>query len=206
MLSSKPLGMNFNCAVRVGYAGDDLLKMLKNAGCLMVSLGIESADPAMLKRHKAGVELEAVRDTVERIKRSGLRAKGLFMMGLPGETEESIRATGDFVMSLGLDDMNMAKFTPFPGAPIWSGIDKEGTLENDWQQMNCLNFVFVPKGIASRERLDQLYNEHVKRFYSSTPWRRKFGRRLWQHRWSLLYLLKHLSAFMKARRNFEPAD
>ncbi len=204
MLSAKPLGMNFNCAVRVGHADDDLLKMLKGAGCLMVSLGIESADPAMLARHKSGVDLEGVRDTVERIKKSGLRAKGLFMMGLPGETEESVRTTSDFVMSLGLDDMNMAKFTPFPGAPIWSDIEKEGSFENDWQQMNCLNFVFVPKGIGSRERLDRLYNEHVKCFYSSRPWRRKFARRLWQHRRSLLYFLAHLPAFMRARRDFEP--
>ncbi len=172
----------------------------------MVSLGIESADPEMLKRHKSGVKLEAVRDTVARIQRQGLRAKGLFMMGLPGETEDSIRATSDFVMSLGLDDMNMAKFTPFPGAPIWEGIEKEGTLDNDWQQMNCLNFVFVPRGIASRERLDRLYNEHVKRFYSGREWRRKFARRLWQHRWSLWYLIKHLPSFARARKNFEPGE
>lgn len=205
-LISRPLGIQFNCAVRVGYADDDLLGMLKKAGCLMVSVGIESADPEMLRRHKAGVSLDAVRDTVARIKKSGLRAKGLFMMGLPGETEGSIRATSDFVMSLGLDDMNMAKFTPFPGAPIWDGIKSEGVLENDWQQMNCLNFVFVPHGIASRERLDYLYNEHVKRFYSSPEWRHRFVKRLWQHRWSLWYLMKHLPTFARARKNFEPKE
>ncbi len=206
LLITRPPGMNFNCAVRVGHADDTLLALLKRAGCLMVSLGIESADPEMLKRHKAGVKLDAVRDTVARIRRQGLRAKGLFMMGLPGETEESVRATSDFVMSLGLDDMNMAKFTPFPGAPIWDGIEKEGTLENDWQQMNCLNFVFVPKGISSRERLDRLYNEHVKRFYSDRAWRRRFARRLWQHRWSLWYLIKHIPSFARARKNFEPGE
>jgi anaerobic magnesium-protoporphyrin IX monomethyl ester cyclase len=206
LLMSKPLGMQFNCAVRVGYADDGLLGLLKKAGCLMVSVGIESADPEMLKRHKSGVKLDAVRDTVARIQKQGLRAKGLFMMGLPGETEESIRATSDFVMSLELDDMNMAKFTPFPGAPIWAGIEEEGTLDNDWSQMNCLNFVFVPKGISSRERLDRIYNEHVKRFYSDPAWRRKFGRRIWQHRWSLWYLVKHLPSFAKARKNFEPGE
>lgn len=204
LLMSKPLGMNFNCAVRVGHADDELLGLLKKAGCLMVSLGIESADPDMLKRHKSGVKLDAVRDTVARIQKQGLRAKGLFMMGLPGETEDTIRATSDFVISLGLDDMNMAKFTPFPGAPIWNGIETEGSFENDWQQMNCLNFVFVPSGIRSRERLDQLYNEHVKRFYSDKEWRRRFGRRLWQHRWSLWYLIRHLPSFAMARKNFEP--
>jgi anaerobic magnesium-protoporphyrin IX monomethyl ester cyclase len=203
-LTSAPLGINFNCAVRVGYTDDDLLKMLKDAGCLMVSLGIESADPQMLARHKSGVLLEEVSDTVRRIQAAGLRAKGLFMMGLPGETEESISRTSDFIISLGLDDMNMAKFTPFPGAPLWAKIREEGTFNEDWRLMNCLNFVFVPQGIASRERLDQLYNEHVKRFYLDSGWRKKFRKRLWQHRRSLFYLLRHLPAFWSAKNQFEP--
>jgi len=125
-------------------------------------------------------------------------------MGLPGETEESIRRTSDFIVSLGLDDMNMAKFTPFPGAPLWKTIREEGTFHEDWRLMNCLNFVFVPKGIDSRERLDQLYNEHVKRFYSDPEWRRRFRRRLWQHRKSLVYFARHLPSFLSARRVFEP--
>jgi len=203
-LSRYPLGMNFNCAVRVGYTDDDLLRMLKNAGCLVVSLGIESADPQMLERHKSGVSLDEVRNTVQRIQRAGLRAKGLFMMGLPGETEESIKRTSDFIITLELDDMNMAKFTPFPGAPLWDKINDEGTFDEDWQLMNCLNFVFVPRGIASKERLDQLYNEHVKRFYSDKAWREKFRNRIWQHRKSLLYLLRHLPSFWSAKNQFEP--
>ncbi len=205
-LSRYPLGINFNCAVRVGYTDDDLLKMLKDAGCLMVSLGIESADPQMLERHKSGVSLDEVRNTVQRIQKAGLRAKGLFMMGLPGETEESIKRTSDFIIRLGLDDMNMAKFTPFPGAPLWSTINDEGTFNEDWRLMNCLNFVFVPKGIASKERLDQLYNEHVKRFYSDKGWREKFRKRIWQHRKSLMYLLRHLPSFWSAKNQFEPKN
>jgi radical SAM superfamily enzyme YgiQ (UPF0313 family) len=203
-LLREPLGINFNCAVRVGYTDDDLLKMLKDAGCLMVSLGIESADPQMLARHKSGVSLDDVRDTVRRIQAAGLRAKGLFMMGLPGETEDSIHRTSDFIIALGLDDMNMAKFTPFPGAPLWANIREEGTFNEDWRLMNCLNFVFVPQGIASQERLDHLYNKHVKRFYSDGVWRNKFRKRIWQHRKSLMYLLRHLPSFWSAKNQFEP--
>ena len=190
--------------MRVGYTDDALLEMLKDAGCLMVSLGIESADPHILAAHKSGVSLDDVCDTVRRIQAAGLRAKGLFMMGLPGETEESIRRTSDFIISLGLDDMNMSKFTPFPGAPLWSKIREEGTFNEDWRLMNCLNFVFVPKGIASKEKMDLLYNEHVKRFYSDPAWRNKFRRRLWQHRRSLRYLIRHLPSFWSAKRQFEP--
>ena len=205
-LITKPLGMQFNCAVRAGHCDNDLLKMLKSAGCLQVSLGIESGDPDLMQIHKPGVYLNQVRDTVKRIQATGLRAKGLFMMGLPGETEESIRRTSDFAMSLGLDDMNMSKFTPFHGAPLWANIHKEGQLEEDWRQMNCLNFVFVPNAIASKEKLDHLYNWHVKRFYTDKSWRRKFVSRWWQHRRSLWHMLVHLPTFLAAKRNFEPGE
>jgi magnesium-protoporphyrin IX monomethyl ester (oxidative) cyclase len=178
--------------------------MLKAAGCLQVSVGIETGDTDLMDRHKPGVQLAAVKDTVRRIQACGLRAKGLFMMGLPGETADSIRRTSDLVMSLGLDDMNMSKFTPFHGAPVWRGLEAHGTLEEDWRRMNCLNFVFVPRGIGSREALDELYNRHVKRFYSDPAWRRKFRRRLWEHRWSLWHVMVHLPGFIAAKRQFEP--
>ncbi|HEX2952918.1 MAG TPA: radical SAM protein [Bacillota bacterium] len=204
LLKEKPIDMQFNCALRVGFAPDSLLKMLKEAGCLMVSIGIESADPALLKKHKAGVTVDEVQDTVSRIQAAGLRAKGLFMMGLPGETVESIKRTSDFVISLGLDDMNMSKFTPFPGAPIWKTIREEGTFEDDWEQMNCLNFVFVPKTVGSKELLDELYNEHVKRFYTDKAWLKKFRKRIWQHRHSLWHIIKNLPDFLSAKSQFEP--
>lgn len=204
MLINRPLGVQFNCAVRVGHADDALLKLLKAAGCLMVSVGIESGDPALLEVHKPGVYLDEVRTTVARIHSVGLRVKGLFMMGLPGETVRSINMTSDFVMSLGLDDMNMAKFTPFHGAPVWRTIFAEGQVNEDWRKMNCLNFVFLPKGIDSWQTLDLLYNTHVKRFYSDPQWRKRFRSRIWEHRYSLLRLLRHLPDFLSAMRTFEP--
>ncbi len=204
MLIQNPLGVRFNCAVRVGHTDDALLKLLKAAGCLMVSIGIESGDPALLEVHKPGVYLDEVRDTVSRVHAAGLRVKGLFMMGLPGETVESIQKTSDFVISLELDDMNMAKFTPFHGAPVWKSIFAEGQVQEDWRKMNCLNFVFLPKAIESWEALDQLYNAHVKRFYSDPKWRKRFRKRIWEHRHSLLRLVRDLPDFLSAMRTFEP--
>ena len=206
LLVSKPLDVQFNCAVRVGHCDDELLEMLKSAGFLQLSLGIETGDENQMAVHKPGVHLEAVRDTVRRIQATGLRAKGLFMMGLPGETVASIQKTTAFTLSLGLDDMNMSKFTPFHGAPLWASIRDQGSLDEDWRKMNCLNFVFIPGSIDSRETLEQLYNQHVKGFYTDPAWRRRFRSRLWEHRRSLFYFVRHLPSFLSARRNFEPGD
>ena len=204
LLIEKPLGMHFNCAIRTGHTSDEMLRQLKAAGALMVSMGIESADPAMMARHKAGVSLDAVRDTVRQIHAAGLRAKGLFIFGLPGETPETVKVTSDFVLSLDLDDMNMTKFSPLYGAPLWDECvsGREGDFVEDWRLMNCLNFVFKPDGFSSREEMDALYNWHVKRFYNSKAYHRRFARRLWEHRWSLWHLLKNVPKLVQAARYF----
>ena len=204
LLTDRPLGMSFNCAIRTGHTSTEMLRNLKRAGALMVSLGIESADPAMMRRHKAGVTLDAVRDTVAKIHDAGLRAKGLFIFGLPGETPATLRATSDFVLSLDLDDMNMTKFSPMYGAPIWDECTsgRSGEFHEDWRLMNCLNFVFKPTGFESREEMDALYNWHVKRFYDSRGYHRRFARHLWAHRWSLWHILKNLPRTVQAARYF----
>ena len=205
LLIENPLGMQFNCAIRTGHTSDEMLQRLKQAGALMVSMGIESADPAMMERHKAGVTLESVKRTVEQIHAAGLRAKGLFIFGMPGETPETVRTTSDFILSLDLDEMNMTKFSPLYGAPIWdecvSGVS--GDFNEDWRLMNCLNFVFLPHGFHSREEMDALYNWHLMRFYQSKNYRRRFAKRIWEHRWSLVHLIKNLPRVVQANRYFK---
>jgi radical SAM superfamily enzyme YgiQ (UPF0313 family) len=203
LLREKPLGMTFNCAVRVGHIDDDLLRMLKASGCWMVSLGIESGAPEILARHKTKVNFGEMRTTVKRIQKAGLRAKGLFMMGLPGETEETIRMTTDFITSLELDDMNMTKFTPFPGSPIYKTVRDEGTFVENWELMNCLNFVFVPKGIESKDRLDDLYKQFIKRFYTGKNWIRKFWPLMFKSPDSTYRMIRNLPTFLKIKNDFE---
>ena len=203
-LIDEPLGMGFNCIIRTGHTSDELLRLLKRAGCVMVSLGVESADPGLMARHKVGVTLEAVRDTVEKVHAAGLRAKGLFIFGLPGETPETFQKTSDFILSLDLDDMNLTKFSPLHGAPLWAECvaGQEGDFNEDWRLLNCVNSVFLPQGFDSREQMDTLYNGHIERFYKSKSYQRRFSRRLWEHRWSLWHLVRHLPMVWAAKRYF----
>lgn len=205
ILIRQPLGMQFNCAIRAGHTSLEMLKLLKRAGALQVSMGIESADPMMMERHKAGVTLEEVRKTVHDIHAAGLRAKGLFIFGMPGETEETFRRTSDFILELGLDEMNMTKFAPLHGAPIWDECvaQTDGEFNEDWRLMNCLNFVYKPEAFESREQMEALYNWHIMRFYNGKQYQRKFSKRLWQHRWSLWHLMKHLPQTIQAARYFK---
>jgi radical SAM superfamily enzyme YgiQ (UPF0313 family) len=206
LLKNKPLGMTFNCSAHVNHLDSGLLKLLKSAGCWMVSLGIESGDPEILKRHKTNTDPQGFKAAVDKIHRAGLRAKGLFIMGLPGETESTIQTTTRFIHELKLDDMNMTKFTPFPGSPIYKNIRQEGEFEEKWELMNCLNFVFVPKGIASKARLEYLYKQFIRQFYTSKSWILKFTPLCFSSPDSFHRLILNLPAFLKIKSDFKPTQ
>lgn len=151
-----PLGMTFNCAVRAEHIDFELLQLLKRAGCWMISLGIETGDENLLAQHRQNADLAMLADKIRLINKAGIRVKGLLMMGLPGESEESIKKSMDYVFSLPIDDFNLAKFTPFPGSPIYKNIHQLGSFEEDWQKMDCMQFLFIPTGMK-KERLEELF-------------------------------------------------
>lgn len=197
MMRTKRPPVSFNCIVRIGHIDDELIRMLKRAGCWMVNVGIESGDQAILDTHKDGLTLEAIRRDVQKIHNAGIWVKGLFMVGFPGETEASIKKTLDFALSLPLKDANVTAFTPFPGAPITDTISSYGTLDEDWSTMDCEHVVFVPHSLGSREKLEQLRAEFIRRFYQR-PWMRKVYRRmLHESPHSYWRLLRNLPTYLR---------
>ena len=156
LMIDQPLGMTFNCAVRAEHIDGSLVHMMKAAGCWMISLGIETGDEALLARHRKNADLDMLAEKIVMIHKAGIRVKGLLMMGLPGETETSIRKSMDYVFSLPIDDMNVAKFTPFPGTPLYEDAHELGTFDEDWEKMDCMHFLFIPQGMT-RKVLDKLY-------------------------------------------------
>jgi radical SAM superfamily enzyme YgiQ (UPF0313 family) len=164
MLVNRPLDMTFNCAVRAEHVDDELLGMMKSAGCWMASLGIETADLTLLSRHRQNADVALLAHTLRLIKKNGIRTKGLLMIGLPGENEETVRTSMEFVFSNPIDDFNLAKFTPFPGSPLYTEIHALGTFDEDWEKMDCMQTVFVPEGMT-REQLDKLFIGFYKAHY-----------------------------------------
>ncbi len=202
------LKMTFNCAARAEQVDPELLKLLKKAGCWMISLGIETGDPDLLRKHRyyggkiPEDALQMNRDAVKMIRKAGIRAKGLFMLGLPGETDESIERSIRYVLSLPLDDFNLAKFTPFPGSPAYQTIHEFGEFDEDWSLMNALNFVFVAHGFT-KERLEARHREFYRRYYQRHKVMWNYVTMLWKSPDSWRRFLKDLSVFLSFRKQYE---
>ena len=199
MMIDRPLDMTFNCAVRAEHIDRELLTRMRSAGCWMMSLGIETGDAELLAQHRQNADLNHLAEKIRLIKDTGIRTKGLLMMGLPGETEASIRRSMKYVFSLPIDDFNLAKFTPFPGSPIYENIHELGEFEEDWEKMDCMNFLFVARGM-SRERLEQLFNEFYRSHFKRSKVLWGYFTMLWRSPDSWLRFLKNLAGFVRFTR------
>jgi len=196
LIKQKPLGMTFNCPVRADHIDEDLLRRMKGAGCWMMNLGIESGDEQLLVQHRQNVNLDHLAMKIRMIKAAGIRTKGLLMIGLPGETEESIRRSMDYVFSLPIDDFNLAKFTPFPGSPIYENIHELGEFDEKWEKMDCMNFQFVTKGMT-KPRLEELFQEFYATHYKRPKVLWGYVTMLWRSPNSWWRFLKSLTGFLR---------
>ncbi|MCK5310505.1 MAG: cobalamin-dependent protein [Desulfobacteraceae bacterium] len=171
LMTSGNLKMSFNCAARAEHLDFELVTAMKAAGCWMISLGVETGDENLLAQHRQNADLQMLRDKIALIKKAKIRVKALLMMGLPGETKESIAKSKKYVFSLPIDDFNLAKFTPFPGSPIYQQIKEGaliGTFDENWKKMDCMEFLFIPNGIT-KKTLEKLFID----FYRSHFMRHK---------------------------------
>lgn len=192
----KPLGMTFNCAVRAEHIDFELLTMMKKAGCWMISLGIETGDENLLAQHRQNADLAMLADKIRLIKKAGIRTKGLLMMGLPGESEASIKKSMDYVFSLPIDDFNLAKFTPFPGSPIYENIHNLGEFEEDWAKMDCMDFMFIPKGME-KTRMNELFQLFYKSHFTRPKVLLGYVAMLWRSPDSWLRFARNFVSFWK---------
>jgi radical SAM superfamily enzyme YgiQ (UPF0313 family) len=205
LMIEKPLGMTFNCAVRAEHIDEELLHRMKAAGCWMASLGIETGDEELLAQHRQNADLHMLADKIRMIKKTGIRTKGLLMMGLPGENEESIRKSMEYVFSLPIDDFNLAKFTPFPGSPIYENIHQLGTFDEDWEKMDCMQFQFVPHGMT-RERLEELFQKFYRSHFQRPKVLLGYVAMLWRSPDSWLRFASNLGSFLRFVRSGNRLD
>ncbi len=164
LLIESRLNLTWTCAARVDTVKPDLLKRMKQAGCWEISFGLETGSNELLKKMEKSARVERSEQAVRWTFEAGIRCKGLFMLGYPGETPETIRMTRDFVQRIPMTTMNLSKFTPYPGSPIYRDLYGANIQDAHWRRMNGMNFVWAPAGLTV-EQLDREYQRLLIAFY-----------------------------------------
>ncbi len=142
-----PFRITFACDARADLVDEEMLALMKRAGAWMISYGIETANPELLKLLDKSLSLARAERAVRLTREAGIIAKGLFMIGVPGETVQTIERTKAFIDRLPFDLINVSKFTPYPGSDIHRTISQYGSFQEDWKQMSAMNFVFWPNTV-----------------------------------------------------------
>lgn len=118
-LITEALDARWQCLARVDRVNAAILNKMQAAGCRRIHYGIESGNQEILRRIGKGFSLEQVRQALRWTHEAGIQSKGYFMLGLPGDSEQTMRETTHFAASLGLDEAMFSLTTPFPGTRLW---------------------------------------------------------------------------------------
>jgi radical SAM superfamily enzyme YgiQ (UPF0313 family) len=171
------LNVSWTCLGRINHVTPENLRLMRLAGCWQISFGIESGSPEILTLINKRVTLDQVRTAVTMSREAGIRTKGFFILGHPGETRETLEMTTSFALELPLDDISVSLMTPFPGTELHRRAAEFGEFDPDWEKMNLLSTVFVPQGLT-RDELITAQKELIRRFYYRPRIMFDYGRRL----------------------------
>ena len=132
------LRIRWSCNSRVDFVDEEMLELMARSGCWMISWGIESGDDEVLRLMSKGITTDRVEQALSWSKSAGIMNWGYFIIGMPGETEESIRHTIDFSKRLPLDLALFHIAAPHPGTPLFfqvvdSGWFRPGTR---WEEVD----------------------------------------------------------------------
>jgi anaerobic magnesium-protoporphyrin IX monomethyl ester cyclase len=127
LMIAEEIDVGWTCNSRVDYVDEEMLQLMGRAGCRLISWGIESGNEQVLRRARKGAYPDKAERALKWSKAAGIMNWGYFIIGLPGETEESIRETIDFSKRLPLDIALFHVAAPYPGTPFFFEV-----VENGW--------------------------------------------------------------------------
>ncbi len=161
------LKIKWTSFARVDTVSVRVLKRMREAGCNTVSFGVESGNTEMLKRIKKGISLEQVINAVEMCNEAGVSPHASFILGLPGETPETLKETVEFgekLKSMGVSH-GFHLLAPFPGTEVREEKEKFDIrfLSGDWRDYHA-NRAIVETSSVTRKMLDDIVIEWENRF------------------------------------------
>lgn len=160
----KNLRVQFECETRLDDLDKPLLDLLRRAGLNTITFGVESMEPATLKRvGRRPIPPEHQREMILHCRDKGIATEAFYVFGFLTDTVDSIRATIDYAIDLGSTCALFKVLTPFPGTPLFKHM-KELITEADWEKFDGYTPTFRHPNL-SYEELRHLLGSAYTRFY-----------------------------------------
>ncbi|MDG6907100.1 MAG: radical SAM protein [Nitrososphaerota archaeon] len=170
----RKLDIEWSCVARVTNMTNEILYAMRQAGCWQVDYGVESGNPEILKSIHKGMTMDWVRRGVRLSRENGLRVRAFFMLGLPGETEETMQQTINFAKNLDLDVAVFHIATPLPGTELYKIARERGELAEDVTWDKYLMFSAEELPYVTKTLTREVLREYSKRAYREFYMRPRF--------------------------------
>lgn len=153
--------------IRANLASYELMSKLKQAGLKRTAFGVETGDEEMMASIDKRVDHATIREAFKNAKAAGLETIGFFIIGLPGDTRESMQRTIDFACELDPLIANFSMMTPYPGTKVYEIVKRQGRmLVSDWE-----DYVFFDgraryeMGDMTAELVTEMWKKAYRKFY-----------------------------------------
>ena len=154
------------CNSRVDSVDAEMLAAMKRAGCRMISFGVESGCQEILDLSKKRITVEQSERAVALAREAGIPTMAYFILGLPGETRQTVARTAAFARRLNPDYVNFHIATPFPGTPLYEEAVRKGWLTSDrWEDFEEEGSVVMEAGELTGEELRRAQRRAMRSFY-----------------------------------------
>ncbi len=206
----KPLKLTWSCTSRV-TTDFETLKAMREAGCRLLIVGYESGDQQILKNIKKGATVERARQFTKDCHRLGLTIHGDFILGLPGETRESIRTTIDFAKELDVETIQVSVAHAYPGTELFDAARKNGWISNErmvdegGHQLAHLEYPSIARDEVM-EAVHRFYDEYyfrpkaIYRILKKAVFNREERKRLYKEAKAFLRLRAERNRYVRQQR------
>jgi radical SAM superfamily enzyme YgiQ (UPF0313 family) len=160
------LSFRWICNSRVDTVDKEMLNLMKKAGCELISYGVESGDQSILDKAKKNIKLEDSIKAMELTRQAGILSLAYFIIGLPGETEETIKKTIRFAKKINPDYVNFHIATPFPGTEFYDYAKNNNLLiSNNWDDYEEEGSAVIRTETMTPEQLVKYQKYAMNSFY-----------------------------------------
>lgn len=163
----KRRGLKFwwGCTSRVDTLSEELLEMMKDAGCITIFMGVESADQQMLEKMNKNITVRKTMNAFKLARKVGIRTIASCVIGMPEDTRESMKKTIDFVSSLKPNYALFSLATPYPGTRFYKETFEKNLIKiRDWSKYTLINPILETID-CSKDDLRSIQKKAFIKFY-----------------------------------------
>jgi len=165
-MMEEKLDLGWTCFSRVDVVNEDMLNLMKKAGCHTIMFGVESGSQEVLNNVDKRTTLDVIRNTFSTCRRLGIRTLGTFILGLPGETEETCLQTIKFAKEIKADYVAFNIAIPRMNTALRREALDKNLINEDLDVMDQSGtYAVMGTGELTLERVRELKTRAIKEFY-----------------------------------------